>query len=32
LYGAPLPEPVAESALSESLPEDFSHDPSRPEA
>lgn len=32
LYGAPLPEPVEESALAESLPEDFAHDPGRPEA
>ncbi len=32
LYGALLPEPVAESALSEALPEDFSHDHGRPEA
>ena len=33
LYGAPLPEPIAESALSESLPEDFrAPDPGRPDA
>jgi predicted PurR-regulated permease PerM len=32
LYGAPLPEPIEESELAESLPEDYSHDPGRPEA
>ena len=33
LYGAPLPEPITESALSESLPEDFrAPDPGRPDA